>query len=178
LRVLNGGGDVSERRVESVGRRTLGQVDDLLGDVQGALEGQPSNPEARDLLADARSLREDIDERIRTGDLRRDDGGERRRNDGDRSTAGDRDRGREERDEPVTIDVTDSAGGDGSDRRGEETPDGPARRDEVDVDSELDSLRREVRGGDSDAAADDDGDDDGSAADDGDDNGDGDGDDR
>ncbi|MWG33632.1 DUF7547 family protein [Halomarina oriensis] len=159
LRVLNGGGDVSERRVESVGRRTLGQVDDLLGDVQGALEGQPSNPEARDLLADARALREDIDERISSGAVRR----ERERADRD-DTGTDRDdrwRGRQDRsDAPVTIDVSDSREGeaaerDRSARRGEDSADGPARRDEVDVDSELDSLRRQVRGSDESEGSDD-----------------------
>ncbi|MFD1515615.1 DUF7547 family protein [Halomarina rubra] len=146
LRLLNGG-EVSERRVESVGRRTLGRVDDLLVDLQDAVEGTPSNPEARDLLDDARSLRADIDERIASGGYRDrvredselvpgDSGHDRRPDD------------RRGRDPPVTIDVTDGddSPGERARRRGEDHPEGRARRDEVDVDSELDSLRKEVRG--------------------------------
>ncbi|MFC5969727.1 hypothetical protein ACFPYI_00135 [Halomarina salina] len=167
LRLLRGG-EVSESHVESVGRRTLGQVDGLLSDVQGALEGQPSNPEARDLLDEARSLRGEIDDRIAGGAIRREGerGGRTSGRDDDRPTGNDRRSDRQGRSAPVAIDVSDDDGrgndrrGDesrGSDRRpsdqdreerrGEDRRDGErARRDEVDVDSELDSLRRQVRG--------------------------------
>ena len=156
LRLLRGG-EVSERRVESVGRRTLGQVDNLLSDVQGALEGQPSNPEARDLLDEARSLRGEIDDRIAGGAIRR-EGEERSRSrgrdgDDDRVSGNDVGTGRRGRDTPVSIDVSDDDrrenDRDRGGRRGEDRRDGErARRDEVDVDSELDSLRRQVRGDD------------------------------
>ena len=155
LRLLRGG-EVSERRVESVGRRTLGQVDDLLSGVQGALEGRPSNPDARDLLEEARSLRTEIDDRIAGGALRREadsevgrserrppeDDGDRRARSSPASRA---------RDAPVTIDVSDDdrreTDRDHGGRRGEKRrEDERTRRDEVDVDSELDSLREQVRG--------------------------------
>ena len=168
LRLLDGG-EVSDRRVESVGRRTLGQVDDLLSDVQGTLEGQPSNPDARNLLDEARSLRTEIDDRIAGGAIRR--GGDRRtgrgRRDADRRgdvATDDGDRRPRARDAPAAIDVSEDdererRRGDDRGRKRTRGEGRRARRDEVDVDSELDSLRRQVRGDGEDDAGDETGDD-------------------
>lgn len=53
-----------DRRVQKTGRRTLDALDGALSDLQGALQGEPSNDDARALLDDARSLSEEIDERL------------------------------------------------------------------------------------------------------------------
>jgi hypothetical protein len=158
LRLLDRG-ETTERRVESVGRRTLDGVDDLLSDVQGAIEGRPSDDRARDLLDEARSLRAEIDDRVAGGDgiTRRGRADRSRDRPSDRSRREDADAGRS-RDAPVTIDVRDTDGEDGDDRSDDSEADGgrergagrrdedAERRDDVDVDSELDSLRRQIRG--------------------------------
>lgn len=138
LGLLNGSGESrsDRRQFEAVGERTMDQLDGLLGDLQGAIEGEPTDPTARDLLAEARSLRREIDDRIAG----------RSSADGERPRDGrDRDRDRRERDErSVSIEVTDADGGDSST---EDATDGSGSADdEVDVEGELDSIRREVHG--------------------------------
>lgn len=53
-------------RVEAVGETTLRSVERVLTDLQDAFEGQPTDPEARDLLADARDLQAEVRERLAT----------------------------------------------------------------------------------------------------------------
>jgi len=130
----------------SRGARALDAVDGLLGDLDGAVEGRPVDPEARDLLAEARSLREEIDDRISS----RSPGRERTRRastphsgTGPRErTAGDSSGG------AVRIDVTDAdpdpadcSGATPRESRGEES----RARGSVDVEAELDAIKREVR---------------------------------
>lgn len=128
------------RQFEALGGRTMDQLDGLLDDLQGALEGQPTDPDARELLGDARSLRREIDDHIagRTADDRREGDDRRRRRRGHRERRGRRSDG------SVGIDVTDA------DEEPTDRDEAPAREespdDEVDVDAELDSIRREVRG--------------------------------
>lgn len=45
----------------AAGRATLDRLDALLEDLQDAFEGEPTDPEARRLLADARQLRDELD---------------------------------------------------------------------------------------------------------------------
>ena len=164
LRLLDGRGlesasPAARERVESVGRTTLESVDRVLSDLGSAVEGgEPADPDARDLLADARSLREEIDRRLRDAEA---DERERAR---DRSRSRDRDwdgtarrtTGRapaEGRDIPVRS-------ADGSDDAGSEPDDDVP----VDVDAELESIREDVereRGGSSPEPDDADGDGDG-----------------
>ncbi len=59
-----GGGTAARERAEDLGRRTLGRLDDALADLQDALEGRPPEDPARELLDEARSLREEVDARL------------------------------------------------------------------------------------------------------------------
>jgi hypothetical protein len=59
----SGGGDV-RARAEELSATTLSKLDGALADLQDAVEGQPSDEEARELLAEARSLRADIESRL------------------------------------------------------------------------------------------------------------------
>jgi hypothetical protein len=94
-------------RAREASRVTLDRLDAALADLQRAIEGgDPSNPEARRLLDQARDLRAEIDERIREAGSSPDTP-----------------------DGPTIIPV-------GSDE------DDPA--DEVDVESELDTIRDEI----------------------------------
>jgi hypothetical protein len=54
-------GDVDRPDFGEAGRATLDRLDGLLADLGDAIEGEPSDPEARRLLAEARSLREELD---------------------------------------------------------------------------------------------------------------------
>jgi len=51
-------------RAASLGRVTLERLDTALADVQDAIEGRPADDDARELLEDARRLRDEIDERL------------------------------------------------------------------------------------------------------------------
>lgn len=64
LRVLDGRefeGSDARRRAAAAGRETLERVDDVLADLDDALSGEPTSEEARNVLAEARDLREEID---------------------------------------------------------------------------------------------------------------------
>lgn len=148
LRLVNGrdGGQRSDskplrddRRVRTTGRRTLDTLDSALSDLQGALEGEPTDSEARSLLDDARSLREEIDTRIAGHDSKRDrshsDEREREQN-RDLDQDQNRDRAQED-DGVVTIDVKDA------DEDDETTED--SNSTEVNVDDELDTIKRELQ---------------------------------
>jgi hypothetical protein len=52
--------------VGSVGRATVERVDAALSELTDAVEGEPPAQEARDLLTEARALREEIDKRLGT----------------------------------------------------------------------------------------------------------------
>ena len=62
------GTDDAAARVGSLGRTTVDRVDSALSELTAALEGEPPEGEARDLLAEARALREEVDDRIRTAE--------------------------------------------------------------------------------------------------------------
>jgi len=62
-RAREGGSDVSAR-ASRAGATALSRLEDALADVQNALEGQPTDGEASDLLADARRLREEIQDQL------------------------------------------------------------------------------------------------------------------
>ena len=51
-------------RAERVGRASLSQLEDVLTDLQSALESRPENGEADELLSRARQLREEVHEQI------------------------------------------------------------------------------------------------------------------
>jgi hypothetical protein len=146
LRLLDGRGiedasPATRERVESAGRTTLDRVDRVLSDLGSAVEGgEPSDPTARDLLADARALREEIERQIREVEdddrertRERDWDGTARRTSGRAPAAG--------REIPVrsATDRSDEARTD----EGEEEGDGDVP---VDVDAELESIRRDVKG--------------------------------
>lgn len=50
--------------VEAAGHATLDRLDGLLTNLQDAFEGEPTDPQARQLLADARELRDELDEQL------------------------------------------------------------------------------------------------------------------
>lgn len=53
--------------VAAAGRATLDRLDALLAELQDAFEGEPPDPEARRLLADARELRDELGDRLDAG---------------------------------------------------------------------------------------------------------------
>ncbi len=53
---------------ERVGRAALDRLDRALDDAVDALEGTPTDPESREVLAEARRLREEIAERVEKAD--------------------------------------------------------------------------------------------------------------
>ncbi|SEP05120.1 hypothetical protein SAMN05216388_102926 [Halorientalis persicus] len=54
---------VRDRAVQ-LSRTTVRKLDDVLADVQDAVEGRPTDDEAARVLAEARSLRDEIDDRL------------------------------------------------------------------------------------------------------------------
>lgn len=58
-----GGSDVRER-AEDLSATTLSKLDGALADLQDAVDGEPQNDEARELLAEARTLRTGIEDRL------------------------------------------------------------------------------------------------------------------
>jgi hypothetical protein len=65
-------------RAAETGREALARVDDALAELQRSYEGEPEDPTARRLLADARALREDIDDRLVAAERDREAGAGRR----------------------------------------------------------------------------------------------------
>lgn len=131
LRLVNGREDrgdrsssvVGNRRVRNTGRRTLDALDGALSDLQGALEGEPPDGEANSLLNDARSLSEEIDSRL--------------------SEPGNAESGAENGE-------TDERTDDGAIRIDVEGPDTETDDSGVDVDEELDTIKRELQDDDDD----------------------------
>lgn len=56
--------DAVRDRAIQLSRTTVEKLDDVLGDVQAAIEGRPNDDEARRVLDEARSLRDEIDDRL------------------------------------------------------------------------------------------------------------------
>jgi hypothetical protein len=144
LRLINGRDDRQrsgtnpfggDRRVQRTGRRTLDAVDSALSDLQGAMEGEPTDSEARSLLDDARSLRGEIDDRLS------DPSATREQTQSDDSDHSDRSNDRENNG-AVSIDVTDGES-DASDDN--QNPD-----DEVNVDDELETIKQNIQDDDED----------------------------
>ncbi len=131
IRLARAGDETRERgrearaRTEELSRGALDRLDDVLADLQNALDGRPEDPQARTLLDDARALRREIDERLREPDRNTNE----RLNSRDSAWSG-RQRPREgELREADSHDVT-------ADEEGVA----------IDVDAELDSIRDEVEG--------------------------------
>lgn len=59
------GGETVRRRAERLSEATLSRLDGALADLQDAVEGVPEHEETRDLLAEARELRDDVQAKIR-----------------------------------------------------------------------------------------------------------------
>ncbi|WP_424008468.1 DUF7547 family protein [Haloferax denitrificans] len=147
----------TESRMRNVPKSAVSGVDRALDELRNALSEAdlPSNPEARDVMDRARSLADELDARITEAERERTTRERRwreddrtfesewqRRDDARRSGDGNR----VSRDPepvgtgPVRIDVTEEADPDGGDDESEEPT--------VDVDAELESIKREVKGGD------------------------------
>ncbi|EMA45382.1 DUF7547 family protein [Halococcus saccharolyticus] len=129
IRLARTGEEARERgremrsRTERLGRDGLDRLDDVLVDLQDALDGRPENPEARTLLDDARALRREIDDRLDEAE------------DGSRAD---------------TTRARGSADGEPDDTELDATDDPAGESVTIDVDSELDSIRDEVDGDDDD----------------------------
>lgn len=67
------GGGVQERATQ-LSRATLARLDDALSDLQGAVEGRPPDAEARELLTEARDLRESLAEQLAESQAHNGDG--------------------------------------------------------------------------------------------------------
>jgi hypothetical protein len=135
LRLINGRDDrqrSGNRRVQRTGRRTLDAVDSTLSDIQGAIDGEPTDPEASSLLDDARSLREDINDRLA------DPGTTRDRTQSDHPDNAGRTDPREN--EAISIDVTEEKADEDS-GNGEQNQ----NSDEVNVDDELETIKQELQ---------------------------------
>ena len=71
LRIADGqpasgsGGQALGARASQLSQATLSRLDDALTDLQGAVEGRPEDREARELLSEARQLREAVAEQLR-----------------------------------------------------------------------------------------------------------------
>ncbi|WP_410765175.1 hypothetical protein [Haloferax sp. DFSO60] len=145
----------SDQRLREAPRVAVSGVERALAELRTALSEAdlPTNPEARDILERARTLTDELDARIDEAQRDRSDRERRWRDDETRFES--RWRGNERRggrsyadSTPVRIDVTDE----GDEQNAvQETPDEPT---EIDVDAELESIKREVNG---DEDADDDG---------------------
>ncbi|UVE49203.1 hypothetical protein KU306_09705 [Haloferax larsenii] len=151
-----------DARIRDVPRSAVTGVDRALTELRTALSEAdlPSNPEARDVLERARSLADELDERIADAERERTTRERRWRQDEQRfesqwQRGGDDRRARDDDSMdhgtgPVRIDVTEE----GSDSV-DDTEDGP----KVDVDAELESIKKEVNGDDGNDGDDGDGDD-------------------
>ncbi|MFC6976316.1 hypothetical protein ACFQL1_19135 [Halomicroarcula sp. GCM10025709] len=51
-------------RATKLSKATLSRLDEALTDIQSAVEGRPEDEEARELLAEARKLRSDLEDRL------------------------------------------------------------------------------------------------------------------
>ncbi|MFC7204110.1 hypothetical protein ACFQJC_11345 [Haloferax namakaokahaiae] len=141
----------SDPRLREAPRAAVSGVERALNELRTALSEAdlPSNPEARDILDRARTLTDELDARIDEAQRDRTDRERRWRDDETRFESRwrrDDTRGRSrERSTPVRIDVTDE----NDDDDAADSPDEPT---EIDVDAELESIKREVNGDEDEAA--------------------------
>lgn len=119
---------VRNDRVASIGRATLDALDDALAELQAAASGgEPSSPELRRLVEDARDLGAEIDARLAEATSDR-------------------------REEPYTIEIRDESHDESVDEEPVSRPgESDAEADEgdagdVDVDAELESIKDELDG--------------------------------
>ena len=119
-------GEAKSGRLAAGSRATLSALDDALAEIQATVEGgEPSNPELRRMLEQARELRAEVDERLAAAGADADaETGQRFDAAGEES---------EHRPKRTTIGVTDAE---------RSTPEDTG----VDVDAELASIKREVDG--------------------------------
>lgn len=138
--------DAASERASELRRTTLSQLDTVLAELQRAASegGLPADEQARDLLAEARELRDDVDSRLRDA-VDRESDAEPANSDRSDVYGG------------VTIDIEDGALGDADASAADDEPDTA-----VDVDAELETLRDQYGEEDGDSS---DSDDDGSDAD-------------
>lgn len=146
------------RQVQKTGKRTLGALDSALSDIQGALEGEPTDSEARSLLDDARSLRRDIDNRLSDPDTTRDRTRSDRSDRSNRSTRpdySDHSNRTDDREDSgaIRIDVTDEATDE--DETSETDSENQAPDDGVNIDDELETIKREMQDDDDDDTSED-----------------------
>jgi hypothetical protein len=114
-------------RAAAGGREALARVDDALAELQRAYEGEPEDPTARRLLADARDLRDDIDDRLSAIERDGQEGGR----DRDSNQGGDRGPSVDVDAELASLKEQAGRGEDGDDRDGT-ADDDEGRRDEGD----------------------------------------------
>ena len=136
-------GQAARSRLDSVGAEASGQLAGALGELRTALSEAdlPENPESRRLIDDARELTGEIEGRLREAEQSVRDQQDRNRRDraadrqpADRNQKRDRDRG-------VMIDVTDAANSSPDQHgAGDSDDEGP----QVDVESELESIKDEL----------------------------------
>ena len=131
-------GDVDPRahadRLATVSRRSLETLEGALEELQTAISaGSPQDPELRRVLEEARALREEVDDRLEAATR-----AEGRDRDGEF-----RDDGTVDADDSITVDIDDGNGeperGDSGDDRG-----GDSDGVDIDVDEELESIKREL----------------------------------
>ncbi|SFR45653.1 DUF7547 family protein [Halogeometricum limi] len=130
----------------NVGREALSGVDRALDDLRDALADLPQEAESRSIVTDARDLMAEIEARIDEAEQTRERSrygyrDRRDETDDDRRGGGRNDEDRRTNTSPVTIDVADEDEG-----GAEDDPEEP----QVDVEGELASIRKEVRGDDGD----------------------------
>jgi hypothetical protein len=147
IRLADGRLDDRARDGRGRGAVAVDTLDRALEDLGGALRGEPTDPEARELLEEARELRREVRSQLATGvDSEPTEESTRAGSDG------------EPRSYTVPVRPEGDASTDSTDRADTDAS--------VDVDAELETIRREVHGGDAgdeDADADDAGAGDGSA---------------
>jgi len=137
--------ETARSRLDSVGAEASGQLAGALSELRTALSEAdlPENPESRRLIDDARELTGEIEGRLREAEQSVRDQQDRQRRDRaadrqstDRTPDTNRDRG-------VMIDVTDAADG-SADQNGADGSDDSDETPQVDVESELESIKDEL----------------------------------
>ncbi len=121
-------GRAGRDRIARTSRDTLRRLDDALAELQSAAEGDPSSPELQGLLSEARELRAEVDARL---------------GDAISETERNADSGGADRSEPTEIGI--STAEKGSEEVG------------IDVDEELESIKRDLDSGASNSQSDEDG---------------------
>jgi len=135
--------ETARRRLDSVGAEASGQLAGALAELRTALSETdlPENPESRRLVDDARELTSEIERRLRDAEQTVRDQQDRER----RDRAADRQPASQNRDRGVMIDVTDAADSDsesGTAEAGDDDQDDDSPQ--VDVESELESIKEEL----------------------------------